>query len=119
MEREIALYTLDGVKNADISVHQFATADKLGLSFLRFLRAECDDVVVVTGARRGICRGHARDFARQGAQVVVTDYESKTSEKGGAVGGLLTKNTPERGEKVLATTVAAPLEFADAWNEPR
>jgi curli biogenesis system outer membrane secretion channel CsgG len=27
--------------------------------------------------------------------------------------------TPERGDRVLATTVAAPLEFADAWNEPR
>lgn len=27
--------------------------------------------------------------------------------------------TPERGDKVVATTVAAPLEFADAWHEPR
>lgn len=27
--------------------------------------------------------------------------------------------TPERGDRVLATTTAAPLEFADAWNEPR
>lgn len=28
-------------------------------------------------------------------------------------------DAPERGDKVVATTVAAPLEFADAWNEPR
>ena len=27
--------------------------------------------------------------------------------------------TPERGDKVLASTVAAPLQFADAWKEPR
>jgi len=26
---------------------------------------------------------------------------------------------PERGDKVVATTVAAPLQFADAWKEPR
>jgi curli biogenesis system outer membrane secretion channel CsgG len=28
-------------------------------------------------------------------------------------------STPERGDRVLATSVAAPLEFADAWKEPR
>jgi cholesterol oxidase len=47
MEREIALYTLEGVPNADISTHHFTTEDKLGLSMLRFNRAQSDDVVVV------------------------------------------------------------------------
>jgi len=47
MEREIALYTLEGVKNADISTHYFTTEDKLGLSLLRFHRQDCDDVVLL------------------------------------------------------------------------
>ena len=27
--------------------------------------------------------------------------------------------TPERGDKVLATAVAEPLQFADAWKDPK
>ena len=46
-EREIPLYTTEGVKNAEISFHPFQTADKLGLSLLRFCREPCDDVVVI------------------------------------------------------------------------
>jgi cholesterol oxidase len=46
-EREIPLHTTEGVTDAAISVHPFQTADKLGLSLLRFLREPCDDVVVV------------------------------------------------------------------------
>lgn len=46
-ERKIALHTLEGVKNAQITTHYFDTEDKLGLSMLRFLRAPSDDVVVV------------------------------------------------------------------------
>lgn len=46
-EREIPLYTTEGVKDADITTHAFSTADKLGLSLLRFLREPCDDVVVI------------------------------------------------------------------------
>lgn len=45
--REIPLYTTEGVTNASISVHEFETADKLGLSALRFKRAESDDVVII------------------------------------------------------------------------
>jgi cholesterol oxidase len=47
MEREIPLYTLEGVKDADISTHYFNTEDKLGLSLLRFNRQSCDDVVLI------------------------------------------------------------------------
>lgn len=47
MEREIPLYTLEGVRDADISIHPFTTEDKLGLSMIRFLRAPADDVVVI------------------------------------------------------------------------
>lgn len=47
MKREIALYTLEGVRDADISTHYFSTEDKLGLNMLRFKRAACDDVVLI------------------------------------------------------------------------
>jgi cholesterol oxidase len=46
-EREIPLYTTEGVKDAEITTHAFVTADKLGLSLLRFVREPCDDVVVI------------------------------------------------------------------------
>jgi pimeloyl-ACP methyl ester carboxylesterase len=47
MEREIALYTLEGVEDAEITTHWFSTEDKLGLSMLRFLHEPSDDVVLV------------------------------------------------------------------------
>ena len=47
MNREIALYALDGVKDARITTHYVPTADKLSISMLRFWKADCDDVVVV------------------------------------------------------------------------
>jgi lysosomal acid lipase/cholesteryl ester hydrolase len=47
MEREIALFTLEGVRDADISTHDFTTEDKLGLSMVRFNRAPSDDVVLI------------------------------------------------------------------------
>lgn len=46
-EREIPLFTTEGVKDAEITTHPFATADKLGLSLLRFKRKPCKDVVVL------------------------------------------------------------------------
>lgn len=46
-EREIPLYTTEGVKDAEITTHPFNTADRLGLSLLRFQRKQCDDVVVI------------------------------------------------------------------------
>ncbi|ANE57264.1 alpha/beta fold hydrolase [Methylomonas sp. DH-1] len=45
--REIPLYTLEGVKDAEVSTHPFTTADRLGLSLLRFQRAPSKDVVVL------------------------------------------------------------------------
>lgn len=47
MEREIPLYTLEGVRDADVTTHPFTTEDKLGLSMLRFCREPSDDVVLI------------------------------------------------------------------------
>lgn len=51
MNREIPLYTLDGVKDAKVTTHWFYTEDKLGLSFLRFQRGEAatEAVMIVHG----------------------------------------------------------------------
>jgi len=47
MTTRIPRYTLDGVKDAEVSVHPFATDDGLGLNLTRFRRADCDDVVLL------------------------------------------------------------------------
>jgi len=46
-EREIPLYTTEGVPDAEVTVHPFSTGDKLGLSLLRFCRQPCEDVVLI------------------------------------------------------------------------
>ena len=47
----------------------------------------CDGrVVVITGAGRGIGRGHALEFARQGARVVVNDIGAELDGSGGSTG---------------------------------
>lgn len=45
--REIALYTLEGVKDADVRPYFFSTEDKIGLSLLRFTRGQPGDAVLV------------------------------------------------------------------------
>ena len=47
MTGRIPRYTLDGVKDAQVSTHPFATEDGLGLNLTRFRRADCDDVVLL------------------------------------------------------------------------
>jgi pimeloyl-ACP methyl ester carboxylesterase len=47
MTIRIPRYTLDGVQDAEVSVHPFATDDGLGLNLTRFHRADCDDVVLL------------------------------------------------------------------------
>lgn len=47
MHREIPLYTLDGVKDAQVEPYYFDTEDKLGLSMLRFHRGNGGDAVLV------------------------------------------------------------------------
>jgi lysosomal acid lipase/cholesteryl ester hydrolase len=50
MGREIPQFTLEGVRDADITTHYFNTADGLGLSMLRFTRGgEGDAVMVIHG----------------------------------------------------------------------
>src|SRR5437762_2271392 len=39
-------------------------------------------IVIVTGAGRGIGRGHAMEFARQGAKVVVNDLGASADGRG-------------------------------------
>ncbi len=46
-DREIPLYTTEGVVGAEITSHPFTTGDKLGLSMLRFQKAPADDVVLI------------------------------------------------------------------------
>jgi NAD(P)-dependent dehydrogenase (short-subunit alcohol dehydrogenase family) len=43
-------------------------------------------IVIVTGAGRGIGRGHALEFARQGARVVVNDLGAELDGSGGSTG---------------------------------
>lgn len=51
--REIPLFTLDGVRDAEVTTHWFWTEDKLGLSFTRFRRGLPDEateaVMIVHG----------------------------------------------------------------------
>ncbi|HET6966290.1 MAG TPA: SDR family NAD(P)-dependent oxidoreductase, partial [Acidimicrobiales bacterium] len=43
-------------------------------------------IVIVTGAGRGIGRGHALEFARQGAKVVVNDLGAEVDGTGSSTG---------------------------------
>jgi len=47
MPRDIALHTLDGVRDAAVTLHPFCTADGLGLSLLRFCRKPATSAVLI------------------------------------------------------------------------
>jgi cholesterol oxidase len=47
MQRHVARFTLEGVKDAEVSTHPYTTEDALGLELRRFHRADCDDVVLL------------------------------------------------------------------------
>lgn len=47
MEREVPLYTLEGVKDAVVTTHPFTTEDMLGLSLLRFTRGEAGEAILI------------------------------------------------------------------------
>ncbi len=47
MEREIPLYTLEGVKDAEVTTHYISTGDQLGISALRFQRGEATEAVLL------------------------------------------------------------------------
>jgi lysosomal acid lipase/cholesteryl ester hydrolase len=47
MTREVPLYTLEGVRDAEVTTHYFSTQDGLGLSMLRFKRAEAGETVLI------------------------------------------------------------------------
>ncbi|WP_437874646.1 alpha/beta hydrolase [Sorangium sp. So ce513] len=47
VEREIPLFTYEGVPDAETTEHPFTTDDKLGLRLARFKRAPSDDVVLL------------------------------------------------------------------------
>lgn len=47
LQREIPLYTMEGVADAKITTHPISTKDKLGLNLTRLCREPCDDVVVI------------------------------------------------------------------------
>jgi NAD(P)-dependent dehydrogenase (short-subunit alcohol dehydrogenase family) len=61
-------------------------------------------VVIVTGAARGIGRGHALEFARQGAKVVVNDLGAEVDGSGSSSGpaGEVVERIREAGGEAIA-----------------
>lgn len=72
-------------------------------------------VVIVTGAARGIGRGHALEFARQGAKVVVNDLGAKVDGSGsstGPAGEVVDQIRAEGGEAIANGEDVADFEGA-------
>lgn len=46
-QREVPLFTTEGVQGAEVTTHPITTSDRLGLSLLRFKRVPCRDVVMI------------------------------------------------------------------------
>jgi lysosomal acid lipase/cholesteryl ester hydrolase len=55
MNREIPLYTLEGVRDAEVSTHPVTTADDLGLTMRRFSRGDSGDVVLLLHGLTASC----------------------------------------------------------------
>ncbi len=55
MRTRLARYTLDGVTEAEVSVHPYTTEDDLGLELRRFRRADCEDVVLLLHGLTSSC----------------------------------------------------------------
>ncbi|MDH3336903.1 MAG: CsgG/HfaB family protein [Gammaproteobacteria bacterium] len=55
-----------------------------------------------------------------GSSTVIGEIEVKqVEEKFSIAAPILLTGTPERGDKLVSTKVAAPLEFADKWKKPK
>ena len=81
-----------------------------------FMSGICQDrVVVITGAGRGIGRGHALEFARQGAKVVVNDVGAQVNGDGsstGPAGDVVEQIRAEGGEAIADGSDVADEEGA-------
>ncbi|MSZ30540.1 MAG: SDR family NAD(P)-dependent oxidoreductase, partial [Actinobacteria bacterium] len=74
-------------------------------------------IVIVTGAGRGIGRGHALEFARQGAKVVVNDLGAEsdgTGSSNGPAGEVVDAIRAMGGEAVANGSDIADWEGAQA-----
>jgi NAD(P)-dependent dehydrogenase (short-subunit alcohol dehydrogenase family) len=79
-------------------------------------------VVIVTGAGRGIGRGHALLFAARGARVVVADVGSETDGSGGSSGpaeGVVREITDAGGEAIASIASVATEDGAETIVTPR